>query len=164
MNNHGIVVTLNLESHSTFQHVGHIHCQPHTPRKDQLKAPSTIKPRSDDTIHLKDPLGLVSPRHARTLPFPLPLLPVSKGVSDLSRLINITDTDDLPIFVPQPLPRNSDISGQGRARARVSPHPHKRKRKPSLEAVRQAITDHELKKPCRHLSTGASDHVSSSAT
>jgi hypothetical protein len=72
MNNHGIVATLNLESHSTFEHVEHIHRQPDTPRKDQVKPQSIIKQRSNDTIHIKDPLVLVSPRHARTLPFPPP--------------------------------------------------------------------------------------------
>lgn len=72
MNDHDIVPTLNLESHSTFEHVGHIHCQPDTPRKDQVKPQSVIKPRSNVEIHLKDPLVLVSPRHARTLPFPPP--------------------------------------------------------------------------------------------
>jgi hypothetical protein len=43
---------------------------PDTPRKDPGETPSAIKPRSDVEIHLKDPLVLVSPRHARTLPFP----------------------------------------------------------------------------------------------
>jgi hypothetical protein len=58
MNNHDIVATLNLESRPTFEHVEHIHRQPDTPRKDQVKPQSIIKPRSNVEIHLKDPLTL----------------------------------------------------------------------------------------------------------
>jgi hypothetical protein len=167
MNDHDTVATLNLESHSTFEHVGHIHCQPDTPRKGQVKPRSAIKPRSNVEIHLKDPLVLVSPRHARTLPFPPPS-PAGKQrrFRSITPDSEINVTADPPIFptLPQPLPRNSDISGQGRARARVSPHskenrslgseaydqPNRKSLVVSFRRV-QAITFHHLAAcRCRH--------------
>ena len=102
MNNHGTAATMALAYHSTLKHLAHIHSQPDTPRKDQVKPQSAIKPRSNDKIHLKDPLapptGISETRTDLSFSS-LPLLPASEGVSDPSRLINITDTDDLPIFV-----------------------------------------------------------------
>jgi hypothetical protein len=86
-------------------------------------------------------LHWVSPRHARTLPCPHP-----SPAGQQRRFRSITPdhhhrnrrSADLRTS-PQPLPRDSDISGQRRARARVSSHL-------SLSSkVHRTTSDHERK-------------------
>jgi hypothetical protein len=128
MNDHDTVATLNLESHSTFEHVGHIHCQPDTPRKGQVKPRSAIKPRSNVEIHLKDPLVLVSPRHARTLPFPPPS-PAGKQrrFRSITPDSEINVTADPPIFLRYRNHYQGILTSPGKEEPEPVSHPTQKK-------------------------------------